>query len=240
MTRVKSERSGMAQYRGERSRASIRRAATALFIEDGYPNTSMDTIARRAKVARATIYNNFDDKTQILASIIEEYLQGYVAFLEHLPNTERSSPRASFDLIRDFIREAMRWRVQHAHLRPLFEQAKHLKESGWERINTYADAAMIDWLLTIHRGDAELGLVREEVDLVFATGAVYSMIESSLGVIDERREEENVNRASYDLALLYWHAIYRIPVPDVMSASVRKRKAGSGKRPKGTRKATSR
>ena len=32
-------------------------AAQALFIEQGFPATSMEAIARRAKVVRATVYN---------------------------------------------------------------------------------------------------------------------------------------------------------------------------------------
>jgi len=41
-------------------------AAQALFIEQGFPATSMEAIARRAKVVRATVYNNYQDKEAIL------------------------------------------------------------------------------------------------------------------------------------------------------------------------------
>src|SRR5437660_4841580 len=53
-------------------------AGKALFIEQGFPETSMEAIAQRANVVRATVYNNFKDKEAILAEIMRRYFEGYV------------------------------------------------------------------------------------------------------------------------------------------------------------------
>jgi AcrR family transcriptional regulator len=64
--------------RGEpRARTKILEVSRKLFARRGYAETSMGDIAKAAQVARATVYNNFDDKQDILAEIIKDYMVGY-------------------------------------------------------------------------------------------------------------------------------------------------------------------
>ena len=57
----------------ERMRIRIVNAATELFIKQGYRKTSVDEIAKRASVAKGTIYLYFKTKSEImLQAIIEE------------------------------------------------------------------------------------------------------------------------------------------------------------------------
>jgi AcrR family transcriptional regulator len=63
--------------RGEpRARTKIVEASRKLFARRGFAHTSVGDIARGAQVARATVYNNFDDKQDSLAEIIREYMTG--------------------------------------------------------------------------------------------------------------------------------------------------------------------
>jgi AcrR family transcriptional regulator len=48
----------------------IRDAAMQLFLEQGYGAVSMDAIARRAGVSKATIYAHFADKAELFASLM--------------------------------------------------------------------------------------------------------------------------------------------------------------------------
>jgi AcrR family transcriptional regulator len=60
--------------RRERSRATRRRvinAARALFIERGYPGTSVDAISVKADVPAATLYRLFPSKRAILKEVID-------------------------------------------------------------------------------------------------------------------------------------------------------------------------
>jgi len=50
----------------ERRRKQVYEAAVELFIDKGFDNTTMDDIADRADVARATVFNHFPRKTAIL------------------------------------------------------------------------------------------------------------------------------------------------------------------------------
>jgi AcrR family transcriptional regulator len=48
------------------SRAMLEDAATELFVENGYANTTIDQIAQRAGVSRNTFFNYFDAKSDLL------------------------------------------------------------------------------------------------------------------------------------------------------------------------------
>jgi len=48
------------------SRALLEEAATELFLEQGYTQTTIDQISSRAGVSRATFFNYFDSKSDVL------------------------------------------------------------------------------------------------------------------------------------------------------------------------------
>jgi TetR/AcrR family transcriptional repressor of mexJK operon len=51
-------------------RADILRAATALFLKDGYELTSMEAVAKKADVSKLTIYSHFADKAELFRNVI--------------------------------------------------------------------------------------------------------------------------------------------------------------------------
>lgn len=187
----------------------ILEAAQALFLENGFPATSMETIARRANVVRATVYNNFQDKEAILAEIMRRYVEGNVDIPERL-RAQASPEHFSFKLIEDMIREAILWRIENAEPRPLIDLLKHLPGSSWGELNAQADAAMLGWITEIHQRDTEKGVIREGLDLDFATRALYSMIEAVIASFDVKASPSDVDRFVHQLALLHWRAIYAI------------------------------
>lgn len=56
--------------RSAAKRAAILDAAQACFLEHGYASTSMDMVAARASVSKATIYAHFTGKDQLFGAII--------------------------------------------------------------------------------------------------------------------------------------------------------------------------
>jgi AcrR family transcriptional regulator len=172
----------------------------------------MGDIARAAQVARATVYNNFDDKQDILAAIISDYMSGYSRIAQRLRESARSG-QTSFDLIQEMVREALAWRVENADIRPIVAVARNLRGSGWEEANKAADDAMLGWIVTVHAADEEAGLIREDIDLEFGVRAAYNMIESILSRFDVSSTQEEIDWAARQLALLHWYAICGVP-PD--------------------------
>jgi AcrR family transcriptional regulator len=170
----------------------------------------MGDIARSAQVARATVYNNFDDKQDILAAIISDYMTGYARIAQRLRESARSG-QTSFELIQEMLREALAWRVKNADLRPIVAVARNLRGSGWEEANKAADDAMLGWIMAVHAADEDAGLIREDIDLEFGVRAAYAMIESVISSFDVSAGEEEVNKAARQLALLHWYSICSVP-----------------------------
>jgi AcrR family transcriptional regulator len=186
----------------------------------------MGDIARAAQVARATVYNNFDDKQDILAAIISEYIGGYQEIVQELRENARSG-QTSFDLIQEMVRAIFSWRVQNADLRPIVAVARNLRGSGWEQANKAADEALVNWILQVHTADEDAGLVRKDIDLKFGVRATYVMIEAMLVSFDlDTATEEKVNKAADQLALLHWYAICSVP-PDKAPQSPLGRKSAA-------------
>ncbi len=57
---------------------SIKRAAQELFRKFGYHKTSVNEIAKKAKIAKATIYKYFDSKEAVLHVLLMDYIKASV------------------------------------------------------------------------------------------------------------------------------------------------------------------
>lgn len=66
--------------RSSAKREAILDAAQAIFLETGYAAASMDTIAARAGVSKATIYAHFKGKTDLFGAIIRRRCERDPAF----------------------------------------------------------------------------------------------------------------------------------------------------------------
>lgn len=63
------------------SKETLEEAATELFLEKGYPHTSIDDITTRAGVSRATFFNYFPSKADVLCVTIDRALDALDAAL---------------------------------------------------------------------------------------------------------------------------------------------------------------
>lgn len=192
------------------SMSAILTAARLLFHSPGYPVTRVADIAHQAGVSRATVYNHFADKKSILFQLVRDYMAGYEQISERLKAS--IDPKESiYQLLVNLVRDAMLWRIENADLRPAIEMAKQLPTSGWKEADEAADRAMHGWIADIHHASAKLGITRPEIDIDFASGALYSMIEATLSTLSPSASVQRVEAITEQLTLLQWHAIYTIP-----------------------------
>ena len=61
--------------------SAILNAASDLFMDKGFDNTSMDEVARRAGVSKQTVYSHFSSKEQLFSASVHAKIQ------EHSPET---------------------------------------------------------------------------------------------------------------------------------------------------------
>ncbi len=98
----------------EKIKESIIKAAKELFRKYGYHKTSVNEIAKKARIAKATIYKYFDSKEQILDCILMDYLavnlreiiNNKIAFIneeEHLKALVMRTCRLSYTVCNEFI-----------------------------------------------------------------------------------------------------------------------------------------
>ena len=78
-----------------RSRALIMSAAARVFLERGYPGTSVDDVAVEAGVSKRTVYNVFDDKEQLFRAIIGDAIATAERFSAELVASTAEAPDAA-------------------------------------------------------------------------------------------------------------------------------------------------
>jgi AcrR family transcriptional regulator len=85
---------GRRERRKQQTRERIIAAAAASFAEHGFDATTFDHIAERADVARATVFNYFHDKQQLLRAYLDHRRAWLQALLEdEAPGEQDSAAR---------------------------------------------------------------------------------------------------------------------------------------------------
>ncbi len=53
----------------------IVQTATGVFLENGFKGTSIDMVVSTCQVSKPTVYNHFPDKSELIAAVIERWMQ---------------------------------------------------------------------------------------------------------------------------------------------------------------------
>lgn len=78
--------------------------AVKLFLKFGYSNTSMDEVAKEAGVSKQTIYNNFQNKENILKRIVELKSKQYYSNIENVETTAENFNELLENFLRNFVK----------------------------------------------------------------------------------------------------------------------------------------
>src|SRR4029077_11957642 len=70
----------VAQHRA-RQRAALLRAAEQVLIEDGYENLAFAAVARRAGLARSSVYEYFTSRDDLVAALVADVLPRWLTRL---------------------------------------------------------------------------------------------------------------------------------------------------------------
>lgn len=97
--------------KGDSTSDQVLDAALALFIEFGLRRTTMEDVAQRAGIGRATLYRRFGDKDQLVQAVILRECQQQLALIEQHLQGQRSAV--------DSLIEAFVLAVTRAHVHPL-------------------------------------------------------------------------------------------------------------------------
>ncbi len=144
---------------------SVYLAAISLFVEKGFDETTMDDIAERADVARASVFNYYEHKTALIEEWATRRRQRFMAAIaaEHLEDSTLDKILLkSFDALADLSKDTraettvlMRASVEHTNL--IYDHPFAQVMAG------YVAAAK-------RRGEVRRGVDPEQAGLLIATG----------------------------------------------------------------------
>ena len=99
--------SGKREARSAGRRDAILAAALEEFAINGFAGTRLDDIARRADVAKGTIYLYFADKETLFQELLRAMFAPIVAALENIPKTDMPTRDIVEQMIGLFVREVI-------------------------------------------------------------------------------------------------------------------------------------
>jgi len=190
--------------RGARTRAALVKAARALFERQGYLDTNVGDIAKRARVAHGTFYTYFASKEEIFAEVSEDLQHQMLAVAEAEPHLPSDAPlsarieRSNRGYLRGYEQNARMMGVieQVATFNPRLSAIRRANRRYFVQRNT---AAIRRW--------QEQGLVDERIDPGYAASALGSMVDRSAYVWLVLGEPYELEQATIQLTRLYCNAL---------------------------------
>lgn len=192
-----------------RKHAAIIAAAREVFLEVGYGAAAMDEIARRAGVAKQTIYNHFGGKDRLFGEIITKLCDDLLRPLSE-PELRAGSPEAALDAL---AREVMALMLEPSSLalhRLLLAEAPRFPELGAAAYRTGVERP-VDVLASYLDEQGRLGALavpdaRLAAEQFFGMLAGQIQLRALLGV--ELRPDPATLRAASDEAIRTFLARY--------------------------------
>jgi AcrR family transcriptional regulator len=190
--------------RGARTRASLVKAARALFERNGYLETNVGDIARRARVAHGTFYTYFNSKEEIFSEVVEALQADMARIASDEPTIMEDGSiaarieRANRGYIRAYETNARMMAVleQVATFNPRLAQTRRATRTFWRQRSSEA----------IRRWQ-ERGIIDKAIDPDYAASALGSMIDRSAYVWIVLGEPYEFETAVVQLTRLYCNAL---------------------------------
>jgi AcrR family transcriptional regulator len=168
------------EERANRTRERIVEAAHSLFLEQGYNATTVESIARRAGVAPATVYQAFGTKLAILSRVLDVEVAGDTAAVSILERdwvreaAEEADPRRRLSLI---VAGAASIAARTAPIKEVMRDAAATDRSAAELVeqDTVRRLATQDALVDLV---LEVQPLRPEVDHATAVATFFALVNS--------------------------------------------------------------
>ncbi|MEG0693001.1 MAG: TetR/AcrR family transcriptional regulator [Oscillospiraceae bacterium] len=74
-------------------------AATTLFVQNGYYQTSMDDVAHKASIAKGSLYYHFKNKSQLFCETVVQGIEYFAKLIREVTEQDRDNPVIAQQLI---------------------------------------------------------------------------------------------------------------------------------------------
>jgi AcrR family transcriptional regulator len=157
---------------------AILKAATELFVENGYDATSTAKIAERAGVAQGTIFHHFGKKKNILLQIAEITALEFYAAVDSLDIDELNGLEALKAHMLEFFKLLDRhWNNIYVLMQEMPQILSYSNESPPECVAKYIGGAMAKRRALIEKGIIDGSIMKCDPDkMLYLTEALFSGI----------------------------------------------------------------
>ncbi len=152
-------------------RARILETAFQMFSGIGYTSVTMEQIARRCGIGKATLYKHFASKEELLLGCVDYYTDRVRAEMEWVIADETKSPQQK---VVDFIVPVVRF-VSHVNSSVL-DDIQRLVPEAYERIDTNRRSIILSNIGRIMREGKESGIFREDVNEVLVAHVLIGTV----------------------------------------------------------------
>lgn len=191
--------------RGVRTRAALVKAARALFEKNGYLDTNVGDIARRARVAHGTFYTYFSSKEEIFSEVAEALTADFRRIANEQPPTTGGVSVRIECTNRDYLRAYQ----ENAKMMAVLEQVATFNPR-LAKVRRDARRFWVERSATSIQRWQHSGLVDARLDAKYAANALGSMVDRSAYVWIVLGEPYELEDAVIHLTRLYCNAL-RIP-----------------------------
>jgi AcrR family transcriptional regulator len=176
--------------KGERTREAIMTAATELFRERGFRETSLGDIGAAAGVSGPAIYRYFNSKGELLSVLIEEAAVTWRETVDNVLN-EDTPPMVTLERLID---AAIVLQLRNGNLRDVFvKEYRSLDEEARRRVARIERVRMAEWVHLLSEVQPALTDVEARAAVTMVDGMLRSI--TSLSGI----EQEQLARVMKDM-----------------------------------------
>ncbi len=136
-------------------RERIIRAYQELSAHRGFSGVTVDEVAAHARVSKRTIYRYFDSKDDIIAAVVDEFLQAMEQEFDRLIKNGNSTQEILSSIIKKLVTDG-KFIFGAPNLRDLQQVYPHI----WEKIDSFRTEKFMH-LLSVLREKGEVGILLE-------------------------------------------------------------------------------
>jgi AcrR family transcriptional regulator len=181
------------------TRDAIVDSALELFAEHGYGAVRIEDVARAAGVSRATFYNHFSEREQILATLFDRLLGPNGSPVEAV---DLDGPEPPLERVRTIVREAIRRMLEQEEL-ARFVYGLPVRHESLLKGDVPATPAVFRSIHRLLEQAAARGEIRDDVPVDLLCVHVHGALESAMRAWAEGATDDPIARADLlvDLAL---------------------------------------
>jgi AcrR family transcriptional regulator len=184
---------GLREEKKQLTRKAIMDASIQLFTSKGYESTSINDLAREAKIGKGTIYSYFKTKREIFLAFCRDELD----FIQTEVKENTNDSMAMIEKLLAVFMGTFKFISQNREFGRLLMRESFFPIDDNVEQSRQIDELYINMLVEIFRAGQARGELRNDVEMTFVTGHFYGLFIMTMSAwfTDRLQTEEDVSMA---------------------------------------------